>query len=352
MLTLGTFQSKNEKCWEDFEVEMGRLHFSRFVPRLDEEEITKIYVEKKNLRDREKEHIFSILDEGYNLSAKSLQKSEKEADWYKLYINLIMIDSYFSGIANYLNGYAREISYVGPFRENPKRTYRDSESNYDDVGVRGENAGMLLRQDAQNDRVLLSAVSKWFQNAMGYTIDIKDIGSSLYSLVVKSDIDGDEKETDNIIDVGYGISQVLPIVTELLNGNDNSKEAYREYVLPKKVFIMEQPELHLHPAAQAELANLLVDSANMSRSRRILVETHSEHLIRKLQVLIADPEIPIDSDQVAFYYVEKDDEGNSHIIKMDINKNGQFEKAWPTGFFDKSYELTSELLYANSKMKK
>lgn len=114
---------------------------------------------------------------------------------------------------------------------------------------------------------------------------------------------------------------------------------------------MEQPELHLHPAAQAELANLLVRSANMSRSRRILVETHSEHLIRKLQVLIADPEVPIDSDQVAFYYVEKDVDGNSHIRKMDINKNGQFEKVWPSGFFDKSYELTSELLYANSKVK-
>lgn len=350
-LSVGAFQAKKDKRWEDISVEMGELHFSRFVPRLDEERMTERYVQQQNIGEKEKEQIFSILEEAYNLNEKNLQKSVKDADWFELYVNLIMIDSYFSGIANYLNRYAREISYVGPFRENPKRTYRDSESNYDDVGVRGENAGMLLRQDAQNNRLLLGAVSEWFQDAMGYTIDIKDIGSSLYSLVVKSDIEGETEETDNIIDVGYGISQVLPIVTELLNENGNANAEYREYMAPKKVFIMEQPELHLHPAAQAELANLLVRSANMSRSRRILVETHSEHLIRKLQVLIADPEVPIDSDQVAFYYVEKDVDGNSHIRKMDINKNGQFEKAWPSGFFDKSYELTSELLYANSKVK-
>ena len=83
---------------------------------------------------------------------------------------------------------------------------------------------------------------------------------------------------------------------------------------------------------------------------RLLIETHSEHLIRKLQVLVADPDIKISNDQIAIYYVDKDENGDSHVEKMNMCDNGQFEKAWPTGFFDKSYELTKLLMKANSKI--
>ena len=105
----------------------------------------------------------------------------------------------------------------------------------------------------------------------------------------------------------------------------------------------------MHPAAQAELAHLLVNATNLNRSRRIIVETHSEHLIRKLQVLIADPSVPIDNDQVAIFYVEKNKLGESFIEKMEIAENGQFKKRWPSGFFDKGFELSRELMVANSK---
>lgn len=337
---------------ERVSVRSEEIHFTRFVPRFNEEDIVAEYIKTQRIPEKEKSKIQALLAEPYKFNKENEGEEIKKTSWFKLLTNLSIIDTYFIGVIRYLNGYAREVSYVGPFRENPKRTYRDSESNYDDVGVRGENAGMLLRQDAQNRRVLLQRVSEWFEESMGYTIDIKDIGSSLYSLVVKRSLGSAQGQTDNIIDVGYGISQVLPIVTELLNSSGSQREEYKGRNSGKKVFIMEQPELHLHPAAQADLAKLLVKSSNISRSRRILVETHSEHLIRKIQVLIADPQIPIDSDQVAFYYVEKDDDGNSHIRKMEINKNGQFIEPWPSGFFDKSYELASELLVANSKQRK
>ena len=81
-----------------------------------------------------------------------------------------------------------------------------------------------------------------------------------------------------------------------------------------------------------------------------MIETHSEHLIRKLQVLVADPDVPILSDQVAIYYVDKDKMGNSYIDKMELCNNGQFKKPWPSGFFDKNYELTRLLMKANQKV--
>lgn len=344
-------RNKEDKA-EYIQVDSSLINFYRFVPRFDEEEVAKEYVEHIcNMKKEEKDRIKAIIDRRQRERIKESDRSvDGDSKWLSVYVSLAIVNSVFRGIIGYLNNYAREVSYVGPFRENPKRTYRDSESNYNDVGVRGENAGMLLRQDFQDKRQLLEMVSEWFDKAMGYRVDIEDIGNGLYSLVVKQKLDGMQEEIDNIIDVGYGISQVLPIVTQLLKRDGNANERYMGISDQKKTFIIEQPELHLHPAAQAELANLLVKSANVSRSRRILVETHSEHLIRKLQVLIADPEVEIDSDQVAFYYVEKDSKGNSYTKKMEIDKNGQFEEPWPTGFFDKSYELVSELLFANSKI--
>ena len=67
-------------------------------------------------------------------------------------------------------------------------------------------------------------------------------------------------------------------------------------------------------------------------------------------MLFRSPDIKISNDQIAIYYVDKDENGDSHVEKMNMCDNGQFEKAWPTGFFDKSYELTKMLMKANSKI--
>ena len=258
-----------------------------------------------------------------------------------------IIALYFRGIQDYLRNEAEKTAYIGPFRENPKRTYRDSESNFNDVGVNGENTSMILRQAAQEDRKLLNNVSDWLYKTMGYSLSIKDVGNGLYSLFVCGN-----KETDNIIDVGYGISQVLPIVTQLYNENDYRRSPYTANTTKRRTVIFEQPEIHLHPAAQAQLADLFVECINDKKGavNRILIETHSEHLIRKLQVLVADPDVKISDDQVAIYYVDKDEKGDSYVEKMKLCENGQFEKTWPTGFFDKSYELTKMLMKANSKV--
>ncbi len=336
-----------EEDWEEhISIDASFVPFRRFIPVFHAGEWMRSYIyNSPEIKEKKKKRLLEIVG-GY--SRDKITEKQRGKKWVYVWTSLILAENLWNGVYRHLDHYANEVSYLGPFRESPKRTYRDSESNFDDVGVYGEHAGMLLRQDSQNNNDLLEAVSDWFYEAMGCTLDIQEISSSLFSLVVKNETKETGEEIDNIIDVGYGISQVLPIVTLLLKGDERDEVRYFRDSR-KRMFIIEQPELHLHPAAQAELANLFVKSSQISRSRRILVETHSEHLIRKLQVLIADPKSPITHDQVAFYYVEKDDTGNSYVKKMKVCENGQFEDAWPAGFFDKSYELASELLFANSK---
>ncbi|WP_138309627.1 MULTISPECIES: DUF3696 domain-containing protein [unclassified Clostridium] len=340
--------NQDGKIWEngERECEVKDTLFNKFIPLLDVESIVNQLcadmVRKNSKPLPEFRYSYTI---GDYIEHNIYKKNKME--YRSIYDTVLIISAYYRAIRRQLASEAAGLAYIGPFRENPKRIYRDSESSYDDVGVNGENTSMLLRQAAQGNRKLLEDVSDWLQDAMGYKLAIKDMENGLYSLVVQGN-----EETDNIMDVGYGISQVLPIVTQLLNIGRNNRRMQVGHSLVQKTVIFEQPEIHLHPAAQAQLADLFVECINHKKGEinRVLIETHSEHLIRKLQVLVADPDVPILSDQVAIYYVDKDKMGNSYIDKMELCNNGQFKKPWPSGFFDKNYELTRLLMKANQKV--
>lgn len=232
-------------------------------------------------------------------------------------------------------------TYIGPFRENPERVYRDSETQSRDVGVKGENVSTLLIRDFHNKNKLIEAISKWLKDTMGYNLEIKDMGSNLFQIMLVNS----EGVESNILDVGFGISQVLPIVTQIIRSSFISEKFVMGRKIDEETIYIEQPELHLHPAAQAELADLFVKCIMESNiNKRIVLETHSEHLIRKLQVLIADKENDFSNDMVKIYYVDKDEKGIANVEEMKILPNGKFEKKWPSGFFDKAHELSMELL--------
>lgn len=262
----------------------------------------------------------------------------------EIYSTTIYIQTLLFSIQRDLNSFSNQVTYIGPFRKDPDRIYRDSESSFIDVGKNGENASMILRQSQQSRTHLLDKVSDWFLKSMGYKINIEEIeNSNLFKLMVYQE---NTKVGNNIIDVGYGIAQVLPIVTQLLMVTSADEEIQRRIYRydRKRTFVIEQPELHLHPAAQANLADLFVEKVIQEPNSRLLIETHSEHLVRRLQVLVANPDIRINPDDVAIYYVDKIDDGSSEVKKINLYENGQFIERWPSGFFDKSYELSRELL--------
>lgn len=236
--------------------------------------------------------------------------------------------------------------YIGPFRNNPQRIYRLDESTRQKVGHSGEYASDMLINDYFDKGVITQNVSKWFKESFGYSICVRELksdnlGSGYYQITLQ---EGDDNEERNIMDVGYGISQVLPIVIQLAEATTKSIKNQRS----NEFFVIEQPELHLHPAAQAKLASLFTNAIDKGswKYRRILVETHSEHFIRALQVMIADPNCFLTHEMVKVYYVNKDETGGSSIQEMKITENGQFAEEWPSGFFDKSFELSRALLQA------
>ncbi len=271
------------------------------------------------------------------------------------YLNLIAktltnVNTISNMLNSYIKDFSQQMNYIGPFRTNPARTYRQSESLYGYVGTSGEYTSTLLRQAEQNQHPLFEKVSKWFSEAMGYQIGIEEItGSNLFRIKVYSE---QKPDGDNLIDVGFGISQILPIVTQLYYAKGQEDE-YRKDALKysSDIFVIEQPELHLHPMAQAELANLFVERVlDEENEAQIIIETHSEHLIRRLQSLVANPDNKFSSNDVAIYYVDMKSAGNSMVKKMELTEQGQFKEKWPSGFFDKGYLLSKELIrYASQK---
>ncbi len=132
-------------------------------------------------------------------------------------------------------------------------------------------------------------------------------------------------------DVGVGISQVLPVLVE-------------SYATTGKLIAIEQPEIHIHPALQAELGDVFIESALGENKNTFLLETHSEHLILRLLRRIREttrgklPEgkLPITPADIAVLYVEPGEEG-SVVRELRVNDQGRFIDNWPNGFFEERF---------------
>ena len=119
-----------------------------------------------------------------------------------------------------------------------------------------------------------------------------------------------------ITDVGFGVSQILPVLVLC-------------YYAPKgSIILLEQPEIHLHPSVQSGLADVFIDAAK-NRDVQIVVESHSEHLLRRLQRRVADETIT--ADKTALYFCEAGNEG-SKLNTLDVDQFGNITN-WPKNFF-------------------
>lgn len=132
-------------------------------------------------------------------------------------------------------------------------------------------------------------------------------------------------------DIGIGVSQVLPVLVSTF-GSENS------------IIAIEQPEIHLHPALQAEIGDVFIESALGERKNTFILETHSEHLILRIMRRMrntANDELPeglppITADDVAILYVQP--HGSSSIVrKIELSEDGQLLSPWPGGFFEEGF---------------
>ena len=223
----------------------------------------------------------------------------------------------------------KTLTYLGPLRRQPERDYVWNRAEPGKIGVDGHRAIDALLASAtlgsaggpERNRIL-DGVSRWLQKMnLADALRVHQLGrSNRYEVVVDS-----HGISANLRDVGIGISQVLPVLTVAFFAPSGS------------TVMLEEPEIHLHPLAQSLLAELFTE---VSRTRQIqfIVETHSEHLFRRMQTLIARQ--TVEPRHCAMYFVERDQEG-SHLHFLELDDYGRVQN-WPDRFFGDVLGETAE----------
>lgn len=225
-----------------------------------------------------------------------------------------------------------KVDYIGPFRKSPERVYSyGGMESFEKVGIDGRIAYDIL----YNSTDLQEKVSEWYEsNFNGARIDIKSLDKGMYQVRMQKK---DNPFFVNIADEGQGMSQVLPIVVRCLMPENNT------------VIAIEQPELHLHPAAHLNLAKLFARTAK-DLNHHYLIETHSENLLLGIRDAVVDKDNPLTDKDVLIYFVDEDENGCAYLRRIEINAEGDLSD-WPEGVFNESYEILSEIKYKASKNK-
>ena len=198
--------------------------------------------------------------------------------------------------------------YLGPLRAYPQREYRWTGERPSTVGVRGEFAVQTMLADLvagkpnsnQEQGKLLASANTWLKRlGVVEEIELRPVGekSRLYEVIVKSP---NFKHEANLADVGFGVSQVLPIVV-------------MAHLVPEgSLIILEQPELHLHPNVQTQLADFFLE-LSVERNIQFLIESHSERLMQRLQQLMVEKPgklATLKDNDLRFYFCRRDPDGS------------------------------------------
>jgi predicted ATPase len=238
------------------------------------------------------------------------------------------------------------VFYLGPLREYPKRDYLWARSRPTDVGQNGSKAiDAILAATELGERRNLKAkgrllpfqemIAHWLRE-MGLIHDFKveEIaeGSNRWQAKVITRLGGSEVL---LTDVGFGVSQVLPVITLL------------QYVPEGSTVILEQPEIHLHPLAQAGLADVIINAA-MHRRVQVILESHSEHLLLRLQRRIAEEWIP--ANDVKLYFCDAP-RGVATLSPLEVDLLGRVTN-WPVKFMGDAFGETAQAELARLKRMK
>ena len=221
--------------------------------------------------------------------------------------------------------------YLGPLRSKSSRIYSWAGTNPDSVGDDGRYTIQAILSAKHEGRklgfsprmhykpfeaVIGTALKKMglieeyrinrIENRQDYEVKVKIKGSSEYV---------------SLPDVGFGVSQVLPVIVQLF------------YAPSGSVIFIEQPEIHLHPKAQTLLADVIIDAVNMrenseDRKIQVIIETHSEYLLRRLQMRISDKTMK--SEDLRAYFAHNKTSG-SVLEELKVDTYGNILN-WPEGF--------------------
>lgn len=307
--------------WDMLRYELGNLHW--FLKHPDAiygadrrpwvDNVDAVAPAARELEDGPSDYVELV---GSGLLPTDVVSAEPEQDRHDLNIVLSLFREELARLAS-------KLVYLGPLRPTPERYYVRSEP--DRTPGRPNLAAYLY-----DNEIVLQEVNHWFERlGVPYRMLLERLtaarsGRAIDDLIAVALTDRRSGVTVSPADVGFGISQTLPVIVECLRSEQS-------------VICVEQPELHLHPRLQANLGDLFIESVREGGAgNQLIVETHSEHLLLRLQRRIREGSIH--PDAVAVLYVDQDDSGAVTVTRLRLGSEGELLDPWPTGFFDDSLE--------------
>jgi hypothetical protein len=252
----------------------------------------------------------------------------------------------------------RRTYYLGPLREVPQPFYVWTGATPADVGYNGASAipALLAAQksgERENFRridrdldpgpriTVEQHVAEWLQElGLVHSFRVAPVaqGADIYRAYVKR---SEASPEVLLTDIGFGVSQVLPVLVLLA------------YVPPGSTVILEQPEIHLHPAVQSGLADVILEAA-LVRNVQVIVESHSEHLLTRIQLRVAEQQIangtPVSADDIRLWFIDQAGPVST-ANDLQLNEYGEIVN-WPKDFFGDPFTETARIAKAGLRRRR
>lgn len=240
-------------------------------------------------------------------------------------LKLMAFYDIFSKIDNYLNIYFRQVHYIAPLRATAERYYRLRNLAIDEVDYQGKNLPIFFNGLS---KARLRSFQDWTQKYFGFKILVDKNGGHLSVKVALQTEKG-----INLSDTGFGYSQILPIITQIWDLSTADRIGRRSSI--PLVIAIEQPELHLHPALQAKLAEAFIASIKLAKEHgyqlQLLLETHSETIVNYFGRAIAREALR--KEDISIILFNKDATTGLSAVKTTTYDKDGYLANWPIGFF-------------------
>jgi predicted ATPase len=229
-------------------------------------------------------------------------------------------------ISNQIREFSTSVRYIAPLRATAERYYRQQNLSVREVDFRGDNLTMFIASLNYSDRL---NIESWLNQNFGFKIIARSSGGHQELLIQHQS----SNDTYNIADEGFGYSQVLPIIVQLWSMIFQDKNRGKNAAI---AYVIEQPELHLHPRMQCTLIDAFCAAGKIAKANgidiKIIIETHSESMINRIGRNIGRGKIPHDDVGISVFN-KHGTEPHTDVITSHFDAEGYLHQ-WPYGFFE------------------
>lgn len=273
----------------------------------------------------------------FDMQSNEIKKQVKNPKGFIEIIYQFLLNDIIDDINAYVDSLARNISYIQPVRANAKRYYRFQNLAVDEIDSHGDNLPMYLNSLSGNE---MKNLNDWIDPLFKFQLLVSPKEGHIQINIIETENKSQENQTiRNLVDVGFGYSQLLPIIVQIWNSlRDRTARnpILRRSLNRTKIIVIEQPELHLHPRMMGFFAKMLISViGSTGNGVRFIIETHSEALIEALGRYIIEFNGEKSFNPKDIQILIFDNENNSaetSIIATSYKNDGLIEK-WPYGFF-------------------